>query len=375
MKLVTKALRGVSLPVVHAVIPPLVKQPLVIRHLFGAAFWAGLSRSIPAGRRIDKGLGTMYKRLIILLQTALLALVGGVGAETVVLKDRSSIHAPVIKESAGHLYLDLGFDILKIPRDAIAAVDSAPASDGQPMAPVHEEARGLYTLGNPQVHSTVDGVRAFGPAVVVVKTPAGLGSGFIVHQDGYLITNFHVIEGQKHLTVTQFVQQGAELKRVIRKAIRIVALDVFHDLAVLQIDAPEARPFPKVVLSLEEPVYGESVFVIGNPAGLERTVTEGILSHTGRLFEGSLYLQIDASVNPGNSGGPLFNGHGQVIGVVNMGSRIMQGLNFAIPARHVTFLLDHVEAYAYDQSNSESGFVYVSAPPNPSRQTEEEAHE
>ena len=239
---------------------------------------------------------------------------------------------------------------------------SAPAEE--PGAPSVMN-KGLYTLGNPQVHCTVEGVQAFGPAVVVVKSPAGLGSGFIVHEDGYLITNFHVIEGQKHLTVTQFVQEGAELKRVIHKDIRIVALDAFHDLAVLQIEDQQQAPFPTVVLSLEEPVYGESIFVIGNPAGLERTVTEGILSHTGRLFEGSLYLQIDASVNPGNSGGPLFNSRGQVIGVVNMGSIILQGLNFAIPARHVTFLLDHIEAYAYDKSNSESGFVYVSAPPNP----------
>jgi serine protease Do len=58
-----------------------------------------------------------------------------------------------------------------------------------------------------------------------------------------------------------------------------------------------------------------------------------------------------------------------------MGSRIMQGLNFAIPVRHVTFLLDHIEAYAYDKSNSESGFVYVSAPPNPSKQTKARENE
>ena len=211
--------------------------------------------------------------------------------------------------------------------------------------------------------------------MVVVKSPAGLGSGFIVHAGGYLITNFHVIEGQKHLTVTQFVQSGAELKRVIHQNIRIVALDAFHDLAVLQIEDDHAGPFPTVVLGTDSPVYGENVFVIGNPAGLERTVTEGILSHTGRLFEGKLFLQIDASVNPGNSGGPLFNGQGQVIGVVNMGSRIMQGLNFAIPVRHVTFLLEHIEAYAYDHSNSESGFVYVLAPPNPTKTAKERSHE
>ena len=316
------------------------------------------------------------KNRIWLIALALTVLgAGRIGAETIQLKDRNSISAAVIKESADHVYVDLGFDILKIPRTAIASIDAPSASAHPASSAMPAESKGLYTLGNPQVYSTVEGVQAFGPAVVVVKSPAGLGSGFIVHEDGYLITNFHVIEGQKHFTVTQFVQEGAELKRVIHKEIRIVALDAFHDLAVLQIEDEHETPFPKVVLSLDEPVYGESIFVIGNPAGLERTVTEGILSHTGRLFEGSLYLQLDASVNPGNSGGPLFNGHGQVIGVVNMGSRIMQGLNFAIPVRHVTFLLDHIEAYAYDTSNSESGFVYVSAPPNPHKSKEEEAHE
>ncbi len=316
-----------------------------------------------------KGMVTMKNRVSLIAFLFMAIFCGGVGAETIVLKDRNRIAAPVIKETSEHLFVDLGFDILKVPRDAIASVgSSSPEALAPPAAPSQN---GLYALGNPQVHSTVEGVRAFGPAVVVVKSPAGLGSGFIVHEDGYLITNFHVIEGQKHFTVTQFVQTGAELKRVVHKAIRIVALDAFHDLAVLQIEDEHDAPFPKVVLGLEEPVYGERVFVIGNPAGLERTVTEGILSHAGRLFEGSLYLQIDASVNPGNSGGPLFNGHGQVIGVVNMGSRIMQGLNFAIPVRHVTFLLDHIEAYAYDKSNSESGFVYVSAPPNPSKQPKE----
>ena len=317
----------------------------------------------------------MKKRIIWMVFTMIAALWGRTGAEVIHLQDRSSLSAPVIKESSEYVYVDLGFDILRIPRGSIVSIGSPPPSLSQTAAPTPITNKGLYAIGNPLVHSTVEGVQAFGPAVVVVKSPAGLGSGFIVHEDGYLITNFHVIEGQKHFTVTQFVQKGAEIKRVIHKEIRIVALDAFHDLAVLQIEDEHEAPFPTVVLGLEEPVYGESVFVIGNPAGLERTVTEGILSHTGRLFEGSLYLQLDASVNPGNSGGPLFNGRGQVIGVVNMGSRILQGLNFAIPVRHVTFLLDHIEAYAYDKSNSESGFVYVSAPPNPSKQTEEGNHE
>lgn len=314
----------------------------------------------------------MPRTLILTVVLMAFALCDGAGAETIVLKDRSRIAAPIIKTSADNIYVDLGFDILRIPRGSIAAIER-PAAPAAPRP--SSTAQGLYVLGNPQVHSTAEGVQAFGPAVVVVKSPGGLGSGFIVNADGYLITNFHVIKGQKHFTVTQFVQSGEELKRVIHDQIRIVALDAFHDLAVLQIEDEHEAPFPTVVLSPESTVYGENIFVIGNPAGLERTVTEGILSHTGRLFEGKLYLQIDASVNPGNSGGPLFNGHGQVIGVVNMGSRVMQGLNFAIPVRHVTFLLDHIEAYAYDKSNSESGFVYVMAPPNPAKNHAEEKNE
>ena len=107
------------------------------------------------------------------------------------------------------------------------------------------------------------------------------------------------------------------------------------------------------------------MFAIGNPLGLERTVTEGVLSQTHRNFGGILYLQVDAPVNPGNSGGPLFNVRGQVIGIINMGVATMEGLNFAIPARHVTYILDHIDAFAYDAANPESGFVYPDPPRRP----------
>jgi serine protease Do len=304
---------------------------------------------------------------LILLAIAALALGRIAGAETIVLRDRKTLTAPILKQTVDHIYVDLGFDVLRIPRSAVQEITDQPPAPSTP-SPEIPAAGGLYATGDPRLGSTVEGVKAFGAAVVVVKSPAGLGSGFIVHADGYLITNFHVIEGQKHLTVTQFVPRGPELIHRVHEKVRIVAIDAFHDLAVLQIQDPTAGPFPTVVLGAGEPQYGEQVFVMGNPLGLERTVTEGILSHTGRLFAGSLYLQIDASVNPGNSGGPLFNGRGQVIGVVNMGVPVMQGLNFAIPVRHVAFLLDHIEAYAYDASNSESGFVYVAAPPNPQKQ-------
>jgi serine protease Do len=88
-----------------------------------------------------------------------------------------------------------------------------------------------------------------------------------------------------------------------------------------------------------------------------------VLSQSERSFNGHLYLQIDAPVNPGNSGGPLFNGRGQVIGVINMGVTGMEGLNFAIPVRDVKYMLDHLTGFAFDQSNPESGYVYPEPPP------------
>jgi len=213
----------------------------------------------------------------------------------------------------------------------------------------------------------VQGVSAYAPAVVLVRSPGGLGSGFLVNKQGYIVTNFHVIKGQKHISITRFEKTETELKRVIHKKIRIVALDPFHDLAVLQIEEPLSDSFLPVVLPPddEEPQVGERIFVIGNPLGLERTVSEGVISHTGRIIAGRLYLQIDAAVNPGNSGGPLFNNRGQVIGVINMGVQYMQGLNFAIPIAHTRYVLDHIDAFAYDESNPRSGYVYSSPPPNP----------
>jgi len=309
-------------------------------------------------------------RLVISLFIAMCCWAGPVHAHTVILNGGSQVTAPLIKETVDTLFLDLGYDVLAIPKKMVAEIISIPIRDNQPaledLPGTTGQTRGLvYNARTGNRLSTSEGVRLNGPCVVVVRSPGGTGSGFIVNNRGYLITNFHVIKKQKHISVTRFIKTGPELKRIIYNDVRIVALDSFHDLAVLQIEGNDDEIFPEINLSPDdEPVFGEKVFVIGNPLGLERTVTEGVLSHVGRLFGGNLYLQIDASVNPGNSGGPLFNGKGQVIGVVNMGIASMQGLNFAIPIRHVKFLLDNVASYAYDQSNSESGFIYLSAPEN-----------
>ncbi len=293
-------------------------------------------------------------------------------AEVIKLKGGVQVKGAILKQDHSTVILDLGYDVLRIPRSEILDIVKDSDIDTQKKNKSRDKTgtrrQGLYTTGSLEEASTVENVSSFAPAVVVVRSPGGLGSGFFINKNGYLVTNFHVIEGQKHISVTRFKKSGAEFKRIIYKKVRIVALDSFHDLAVLQVDASFEPSFrPPVFSGGSEPVTGEKIFVIGNPLGLERTVTDGVISNTSRNFAGRLYLQVDASVNPGNSGGPLFNSRGQVIGVINMGIPSMQGLNFAIPADHVKYILDHIDAFAYDESNPLSGYVYSPPPANPKK--------
>lgn len=172
-----------------------------------------------------------------------------------------------------------------------------------------------------------------------------------------------MIKGQKNISVTRFLKKRDILERVVYTKVKIIGIDSFNDLALLKVDETIEDAITPVLFKTDNTVkYGEKTFVIGNPLGLERTITEGIISQTSRNFGGKIYLQIDAPVNPGNSGGPLFNERGQVIGIVNMGILYMQGLNFAIPASQAKFMIDNIEAFSYNPANSESGFLYPDPP-------------
>jgi len=107
---------------------------------------------------------------------------------------------------------------------------------------------------------------------------------------------------------------------------------------------------------------GERVFAVGSPLGLERTVTEGIVSTKTRQMQGELYLQTTTQINPGNSGGPLFNLRGEVIGVTNMKIVFGEGLGFAIPIDSVKYFLNHRDAYAYDNDNPSNAYRYLPPP-------------
>jgi len=152
-----------------------------------------------------------------------------------------------------------------------------------------------------------------------------LGTGFIISADGYILTNDHVVDGADEIKVK--LSDGREFSGEVR------GLDPKLDLALVKIDAGGELPMARLGDSSQLRV-GEWVMAIGNPFGLEQTVTVGIVSAKGRVIGAGPYdnfIQTDASINPGNSGGPLFNMGGEVIGINAAIVAGGQGIGFAIP--------------------------------------------
>lgn len=165
----------------------------------------------------------------------------------------------------------------------------------------------------------------------------GLGSGFIIDPDGYIVTNSHVVEGAT--TITVVMPNGAEYTP------QWVRTDPPSDVALIKIDAKNL-PFLEFADS-DKVQVGDWVMAVGTPFGLDNTVTQGIVSYTGRAvplsstISYSNYIQTDAAINPGNSGGPLVNLHGKVIAVntaILSRTATYAGVGFAIPANTAKFV-------------------------------------
>lgn len=170
--------------------------------------------------------------------------------------------------------------------------------------------------------------RFFGDQIPEDKFQKGTGSGFILNDDGVIVTNAHVVEGANIVTVIMKDGQSYQGK--------VLGIDKLTDVAVVKI---EATNLPTVILGKsEELIPGEWAIAIGNPLGLDNTVTVGIISALGRTSsevgipdKRVRFIQTDAAINPGNSGGPLLNAQGQVIGINTAIRADAQGLGFAIP--------------------------------------------
>jgi serine protease Do len=283
-------------------------------------------------------------------------------AEIVILRDGQKIHAPVLRENAERVILDLGYDVLSIPRRQVLEIQKDEAETA-PAAGRIVATDNLYSTADLPPQSVKQLTERFGEGVALVSSPSGLGSGFFISAQGHLITNFHVIEGERRLAVTVFRRAGDEFRREKFEDVDIVATNPFLDLALLKVSLPAGyTPVITYLSATDDLRDGDPVFAVGNPLGLERSVSEGIVSRRNRAESGLAYIQTTAQINPGNSGGPLFNVHGEVVGVINMKIMGGEGLGFAIPTRYVIDFLRNREAFAYNAESSEAGYRYLQPP-------------
>ena len=168
-------------------------------------------------------------------------------------------------------------------------------------------------------------------AVTSVKTESSVGSGFIVDQSGYIVTNYHVINGKNSINV---MTVDGNLHPA-----RIVGFDSNVDIAVLKIDGSYDN---MGFADSRNAQVGEKVIAMGSPAGLDFTITEGIISATNRILGSVRYIQTDVPINPGSSGGPLVNKEGLVVGVNTMKISNFEGIGFAVSSNNVKPVVENI---------------------------------
>lgn len=227
-----------------------------------------------------------------------------------------------------------GFSSKEVPEPAFA---SAPA--GQPTLSSEEETNvRVYKMASPGVVNITSTVVEYDYYYRPYATEGSTGSGCVLDTDGHILTNYHVIQDSESLEVT--------LSDATKYHAKVVGVDKQNDLAVIRIaDAPKERLHPIALGDSNALSVGQKVLAIGNPLGLQNTLTIGIVSSLGRRIQtegGELVdnvIQTDAAINPGNSGGPLLNTTGEMIGIntlifsIRGGGNI--GIGFAIPANTI----------------------------------------
>ena len=241
---------------------------------------------------------------------------------------------------------------VQAPPGRATTAPPAPPSDGATAPGATPDAEALKDL-DPEERNNVLVYASVNKSVVNITTESevhgffgveesssGSGSGFVIDKKGHLLTNFHVIQGADVVRVTLFDGSAHPAK--------VIGVDASNDVAVLKVDAEPARLHPVVLGDSSRVLVGQKIMAIGNPFGLERTLTTGIVSSldrslkakNGRTIKG--IIQTDAAINPGNSGGPLLNSQGQVIGMnTAIISSVGQsaGVSFAVPMNSISRIL------------------------------------
>ncbi len=174
-----------------------------------------------------------------------------------------------------------------------------------------------------------------------MRRATGGGSGFVIDKAGHILTNFHVIQDADSVRVKLFDGSAHDA--------RLIGADEPNDVAVLKIQVPAEKLVPVTFGDSSRLLVGQKILALGNPFGLERTLTAGIVSSLDRSFQAKNgrmikgIIQTDAAINPGNSGGPLLNSRGEVIGMnTAIVSQVGQsaGISFAVPINGIVRILD-----------------------------------
>ena len=253
----------------------------------------------------------------------------------------------------------LGFFLSLAVVCAAGTVSAQPVSTtAEPLQPRPVAVRGPLS---PDERNTIAVFEAVSPSVVyittvqhvrdffsrnVMRVPQGTGSGFVWDEQGRVVTNYHVISGAQEALVTLGDQRSYSAK--------LVGASPEHDLAVLEIDVPENLPPPVPVGSSAELRVGQTVLAIGNPFGLDHTLTTGIVSALNRTVENERggpienVIQTDAAINPGNSGGPLIDSAGRLVGINTMiysPSGAYAGIGFAVPVDTINRVVPRLIAF------------------------------
>jgi S1-C subfamily serine protease len=179
-------------------------------------------------------------------------------------------------------------------------------------------------------------------SVVTIKTNLGQGSGFVIADGGYVVTNEHVIDG---ISAAEIITYDGKTHTVT-----LVGKNTNMDIALLKIS--ETTYSPLILANSDSIQVGEKVIAIGNPLGLQFSVSEGIVSAVHRVGDNKIngYIQTDASLNPGNSGGPLIDTEGNVIGINNFKVSGSESLGFALESNYIKETVNNI----YNQINGEN---------------------